>query len=173
MTPEAEVAWTDMYAEIVADRPGIVGKLTQRAPLHCWTLAALFALLDCHKRIEPVHLKAARAWVDYSIATATYVFSVHGRQAKADKTAKLVNKVFSIIQGAPGISRTDISKALLNHVSSNDIGAALQELLARRPAVIEQVIEKATGGRPRTIYRPSARSEKSEKSVETAGVGGG
>ena len=92
MTPEAESAWKGMYAQIVEDRPGIVGDLTQRAALHCWTLAALFALLDCRKRIEPVHLKAARAWVDYTIATASFVFSVHERQAKADKTAKLTGQ---------------------------------------------------------------------------------
>ena len=160
MTPEAELAWNEMYPQIVADRPGIVGELTQRAALHCWALAALFALLDCRKRIEPAHLRAAKAWIDYTIATATYVFSVHGRQAKADKTAKLANKVLAIIEGAPGISRTGIRDALLRHVSSNDIEAALQELLARRPAVIEQVTEKGTGGRPRTTYRAFLRNAR-------------
>jgi hypothetical protein len=84
------------------------------------------------KRIAPVHLRAARAWIDYTTATASFAFSVHGRQAKADETAKLATKVLAIIRGSPGISRTDISNALGRHESSKDIGAALQELLARR-----------------------------------------
>ena len=72
--------------------------------------------------------------------------------------------MLSIIEGAPGISRTGIRDALQRHVSSNDVEAALQELLVRRPAVVEQVTEKGTGGRPRTTYR-AVIAQRAESAV--------
>jgi putative DNA primase/helicase len=165
MTAKAEILWNEIYPALVADRPGIIGELTQRAPLHCRILAALFALLDLKKMVEPEHLRAAKAWLDYAIATVEYIFAVGGQQAQVSRIFALAERILGVLAGKGELTRTEIHRALNGHVPAGDIDAALGELLARRPAPIQQRSEK-TEGRTRTVFSVCVQSVKS---AETPG----
>ena len=61
MTPEAGRKWEEVYAELSADRPGLLGAVTARAEAQTIRLALLYALADLSAEIAIEHLEAALA----------------------------------------------------------------------------------------------------------------
>ena len=61
MTDAAAKVWAEAYAELSADRPGLLGAVTARAEAQVIRLSLIFALLDSKDQIDTVHLEAAMA----------------------------------------------------------------------------------------------------------------
>ena len=74
MTAKAVDAWAAAYAELSAERPGLVGAIIARAEAQVIRLALIFTLLDHKDTIAPEHLEAAMAVWAYCEASALRIF---------------------------------------------------------------------------------------------------
>lgn len=87
MTPDAERVWVDLYAEMMArarTRTGTLAGLTSREVVQVLRVATVYALLDRLPEVGVGHLAAARAIVDYSIASARWIWRTTTGDADAD-----------------------------------------------------------------------------------------
>jgi hypothetical protein len=73
-TDAAWALWEKRYAELSADRPGLLGAVLGRAEAQVVRLALVYALLDRQAFIDEPHLRAALACWAYSEASAKFVF---------------------------------------------------------------------------------------------------
>jgi hypothetical protein len=72
---DAGTTWGEWYrARRRGVGSGIIADLTARHHVHAARLAIIYAALDGASTIELAHLKAALAWVEYSLATTQLVF---------------------------------------------------------------------------------------------------
>ena len=74
MTDAAAKVWAEAYAELSADRPGLLGAVTARAEAQVIRLSLIFALLDSKDQIDTVHLQAAMAVWAYCDQSAHLIF---------------------------------------------------------------------------------------------------
>jgi hypothetical protein len=70
----ARERWIDLYSQLSAGQPGLVGAATARAEAHVVRLALIYALLDCSERICLEHLEAGLAVWRYSVDSARWIF---------------------------------------------------------------------------------------------------
>ncbi len=66
--------WEKAYEALSEARPGLLGGLTARSEAQAIRLAIIYALCDGSSVIQPEHLTAAMAVVDYNRASIEYVF---------------------------------------------------------------------------------------------------
>jgi hypothetical protein len=141
-TAAAEGLWCEVYPDLSAERPGLIGALLARGPAHVLRLAALFALLAQKTAVDVPHLMAALAWWDYVVASVGIVFADRTGNAEADRIK---------VEMLPGqrLSLTDIRKEIFaNHVSAGRLRDGL-DLLERLGAVA--VRPEETDGRSRLM----------------------
>lgn len=74
MTDRARKLWREVYADLSAAKPGMLGAVTARAEAQTIRLSLLFALLDCSKVVDARHLSAGLAAWEYCAASARYLF---------------------------------------------------------------------------------------------------
>jgi hypothetical protein len=128
-----------VYPELSEGRPGLLGAVVSRAEAQTMRLAMLYALLDCSRVIEPVHLRAALALWEYAEASARYIFG----DALGDP---LADELLAALRGNPeGLSRTDIRDQFSRHKRAGAIDAALGRLADLGLVECRPV---DTGGRP-------------------------
>lgn len=153
--PEAQALWRQHYELLSTSAPGLYGAVTGRGLPQVLRLSLIYALLDCSSTVGPQHLAAALAFWSYCGASAQLIFGTETGDRRADDVAKLITET-------PGISRSEITKALGNHFS----GSALVSVLARlRDDGIAHPITEPTQGRPRERWYPGReRSESGELS---------
>jgi hypothetical protein len=72
--PLARQRWHQEYRRLDAERPGLFGAITRRAPAQVVRLSLIYALLDQQDLIGIDHLKAALAVWDYCDQSARYIF---------------------------------------------------------------------------------------------------
>jgi hypothetical protein len=138
MTAEAAEAWAAAYAELSAERLGLVGAIIARAEAQVIRLALVFALLDQKDTIAPEHLEAAMAVWAYCV----------GGDSLGDPVADDILR--ALRQSGPGgMTRTEISNLFGRHQTSDQIGAALQ-LLRTKNRVRSETRE--TSGRPSEVW---------------------
>jgi Protein of unknown function (DUF3987) len=149
MTEAATKAWTEVYPDLSAERPGLLGSITARAEAQTIRLALIYALLDAAfpgtdgtyppVAIDLPHLEAALAVWGYCDQSAARIFG----DASGDP---VVDEIEATLRRAPdGMTRTDLSNLFGRHRTSDQIGAALGALLRTGRARFEIV---ATTGRP-------------------------
>jgi hypothetical protein len=139
MTDGAAAAWATAYAELSADRPGLLGAVTARAEAQVIRLALNFALLDQNDRIDTAHLGAAMAVWAFCDESAHFIFS----DAIGDPVA---DNILAALRRSPaGMTRTSINDLFGGHRMSDQINAALATLLRLGRARFET---KQTAGRP-------------------------
>jgi hypothetical protein len=111
--------------------------LTARLMQHLCRLVLIFAVMDGGACVEPVHINAALAVVRYCESTVQMVFP-------ASSTFTADAKIFQIIagRGTVGVTRSELSGLLANHLTS-----------AKRDEVINRLLE---GGRIVTQSEPGA-----------------
>ncbi|MCF7880154.1 MAG: DUF3987 domain-containing protein [Candidatus Marinimicrobia bacterium] len=117
--------WAEIYPDLSAGKPGLVGAVTSRAEAYVTRLAATYTLLDKKIFIEPEHLEAALAVWEYCEASTQYIFQ--------DKMGNpMAEKIFDGLRQQPdGLSRTEISSDLFNrNKSKQEIDEALDLLAA-------------------------------------------
>lgn len=165
-SPAAREVWHEMYPQLTAGRPGLLGAVLSRAEAHVLRLSMIYALLDGVALIEPAHLLAARAIWDYCAASAEYVFG----DALGDPVG---DAVLSALRAADedGLTRAEIYDLLGRHARRERIGQVLAQLEGLGLATFRR---EPTEGRPREVWqatRCSASDRREKREKRDKGVG--
>jgi hypothetical protein len=165
---EARELWAEVYADLSAGRPGLLGAVLSRAEAQVMRLAMVYALLDQQRIVREGHLRAALAVWEYCEASAAYIFG----SSLGDRDA---DGLLAALRSAPdGLSRKQITvEVFAKHRSSEAIERALAALvqvgLARRDT------RSDTGGRPEERWfatvDPANKANKAEPDGSQAAVG--
>lgn len=158
--PAAKALWHDVYGDLSAGLPGLVGALTGRAEAQVMRLAHVYALLDLSDTIRLPHLQAALALWDYSLRSVQHVFG----NSLGDPVADTILELLQRSRPEP-VSRTDIRASVGGRVGASQIERALALLHSHGLAHMRQ---RATGGRP--VEEWLLGRERSEQSEERAGT---
>jgi hypothetical protein len=143
----ARALWVQVYGELSAGRPGLLGAATNRAEAQVLRLSVLYAALDRSPIIRLEHLQAGLAVWDYAAASAGWVFG----DATGDDIA---DAIVAAIRARGEVSRTEIRDLFDRHVPRSRIEQALTVLLETGRIVREP--NRATGGRPAEVYRATS-----------------
>ena len=152
LSPEARKLYIEIYPTLSEEKPGLAGAVTGRAEAQVIRLSLVYALLDSAERIEVEHLRAALAFWEYCSTSAEYVFGGRGQDT-------LSERVLSALEKGP-LTPTDIHRLTGNHVSSERIRHALEDLVAGGRVIETQ---EPTGGRPKTVFCTRERTKKANK----------
>lgn len=140
MTGAAAKVWAEVYAELSADRPGLLGAVTARAEAQVIRLSLIFALLDSKDQIDTVHLQAAMAVWGYCDQSANLIFGDSLGDPVADDILAALRR------SAAGMTRTDINNLFGRNRTSEQIAGALATLIrllrlvrTLRPPKIEKI----------------------------------
>jgi hypothetical protein len=143
-------AWEAIYPKLTAARSGLVGSLTARAAPQVIRLAMIYTVLDGENRIQLPHLKAAIALWQYCEASVSFVFKARSGDPVKSRVQQLLGA-----SGDSGMTRTEISVALGNHVRSSDLEMVLtvleQEKIISR--VMVKPVGKSKGGKPAQLFK--------------------
>jgi hypothetical protein len=137
---ESKLLWAEeIYPDLSEGEEGLVGGILGRAETHVLRLAALYAVMDRSRTIEPPHLFAALSLWDYCEASVRLIFG----NASGDRTLDtLVDALRNA--GTGGMTRTEIHHLFSGHTKSHEIERALVTLLGQGRA---SRIYEETGGR--------------------------
>jgi hypothetical protein len=148
MTESAREKWAQVYSNLSADRPGLLGSVTARAEAQAVRLAMIYALLDGEPQIDLPHLRAGLAVWEYSESSAAHIFGDLLGDPLADEILQALRQA-----GSGGMNRTGIRDLFGRNQSKDRIGAALALLLKRGRARTDS---KQTGGRPVEVWFATA-----------------
>jgi hypothetical protein len=145
---EGNEIWSDGYAALTRDVPGMTGAMRSRAESQVLRLSLTYALLDGERLIGAEHVKAALALWNYAERS---LFSIFG-DALGDPNA---DRILTALREAPnGLTRTEIAAIFGRNAPASEIERALA-LLAR--AGLASPTTEDTGGRP--VERWQARHD--------------
>lgn len=151
LSPAGVAAWERLYPHLDADDEGAVGALLARVKPYLLRVALVYALLDRAAHIEPVHLRAAAAVLDYHTATVRRIYGTRAGQTLADR-------ILDAVDDAGGeATRTELHKALNRHATAEAIDGALVKL--ERLGAIERG-RRAGKGRTAETVRTCEGSER-------------
>jgi len=156
--PAAAELWHEVYPQLSADRPGLVGAISNRTEAQALRLSGLYAVLDQSGLIREQHLRAALAVVAYSEASVRRIWGDSFGDSNMDTIFDALKQA-----GEDGMSRNDIRDLFSRHQSSHAISKALEQLLEWGRV---EVVKIATGGRPREVWRVLALSALSARGQE-------
>jgi hypothetical protein len=139
---EANAAWERAYPLLTADRPGLFGAITARAPQQVIRLSLIYGLLDRARKIGAVHLKAALAVWKASQESAAWLFG----GALGDTVAD--DLVVELQERPEGMTRNEIRELFQRNVRSGRIGQALDLLSRLHLAAGRREASGQKGGRP-------------------------
>jgi putative DNA primase/helicase len=149
LSPESAKYWSGQYKELTREQNGLSGSLLVRTEIYCRMLAMIFALLDKSAVIEPQHIKAALAWINYWKDSVSYIFGTLAAKAEAAKMNETAKTVYEFISKNSGCSRTDLTKFFKNKKLTNvEMTNALNYLMNAAPPLINQEIKPRADGRP-------------------------
>jgi Protein of unknown function (DUF3987) len=136
---ESKLLWEEIYPDLSEGEEGLVGGILGRAETHVLRLAALYAVMDRSRTIEPPHLFAALSLWDYCEASVRLIFG----NASGDRTLDTLVEALRNA-GTGGMTRTEIHHLFSGHAKSHEIERALMTLLSQGRA--SRTFED-TGGR--------------------------
>lgn len=146
MSCDAITLWCSEYRALTAEQPGIAGALLVRVEIYCRMFAMIFALLDRSTVIEPVHIKAALAWINYWKESVTYIFQKLAAKAEAERLDAASSEVLEFIRANPKCARAAITTAFRHKMPGPQITAALNHLLnAALPLIHQQQLPRSDG----------------------------
>jgi hypothetical protein len=146
MDSAARELWMDVYHDLSAARPGLLGQVTNRLEANTIRVSLNYALLDESEEICEVHLRAGLAVVSkYCFDSARFIWGDALGDPVADQTLKRIRDA-----GAGGLTRLDLMNAFSRHKSSTELDRAIGVLTER--ALIRAVSRDDTGGRRETQY---------------------
>jgi hypothetical protein len=138
-SPAAREIWRQVYSELSAPKPGLLGAIISRAEAQVVRLATLYAALRGSAEIELDDLAAALAVWDYCEQSARFIFGERLGNPVADRMLEALRA------SADGLTRTEISALFERHLSEQQITAALDLLEKEQLAAKKQ---EPSGGRP-------------------------
>jgi bifunctional DNA primase/polymerase-like protein len=121
-SPKARKLWVEIYSELSAGSPGLLGAVTSRAEAQVIRLASIYALLECSNVIKEVHLRAALALWKYAEQSARFVFGDSLGDPVADQILRALRK------SASGLTRTEIRDLFGRNRRADEIEPALASL---------------------------------------------
>jgi len=139
-TPAARALWHEVYEELTAGRPGMVGSVTARGAAQVVRLSLLYALADGRREIDAVHLEAALAAWRYAERSAELVWGTSTGDVIADRILTWLRQA-----GAEGLSRTDLYQGLQNNFEKRRLDMALS-LLADAKLAYRVAVRRAQRG---------------------------
>jgi hypothetical protein len=139
---EARERYSDIYEQLSAPQPGMLGAATGRAEAHTIRLALIYALLDSSLQITRPHLDAALALWRYAHDSTHWVFGDSLGDPTADDIWALAK------ERAHGISRTEVRDLFSRNKKAREIDRALT-------ALIDAGRLQRTRGHDRTTGRPA------------------
>jgi hypothetical protein len=149
-------SWAEIYHELTAGTPGLLGAITSRAVPQTMRLACLYALLDKSAVIRAEHLLAAVAVWEYCHASAAFIFG----DALGDPTA---DAILRGLRNAPeGLDRTSISSLFSRHASAAEISRALSVLQEHGLAEVSRTLQDGAG-RPCEVWSAVGGTAKKAK----------
>lgn len=149
LSPEAIKYWCGQYKELTKEQNGLTGSLLVRTEIYCRMLAMVFALLDQSAIIEPQHIKAALAWINYWKDSVNYIFGTLAARAEASKMNVNAKSVYEFITKHSGCTRTDLTKHFKNKkLTSAEVTNALNHLMNAAPPLVKQEIRPRADGKP-------------------------
>jgi hypothetical protein len=123
MSKEATKLWCEIYESVDESGHGIAGALTARAEPHILRLGMLHALTGKTDTIQPQHLLAARALVDYASRSVRYIFG----NVLGDNVAE---KIYDALCNAPGgMLKTDLHMLFNRNLGQARLNQALALLM--------------------------------------------
>jgi len=147
MTDSFREAWEAVYHDLSASHLGLAGSLLGRSEAHVMRLSALYTVLEGQKDMGLVHLKAGLALWDYAEASTKLIFGDNTGDPEADT-------ILRTIRERGELTDSEISDLFKRHISSSRLQQAKAHLESAELIQRESV---TTGGRPRTIWRPTAK----------------
>ncbi len=114
ISKEARAYWEIQYPIISSDRHGIIGAATARDEAYVLRLALLLSMLDDSDKINKPHIEAAIAAVNYSIASAEYIFTAPG-----DETPDAQKLLVALERGR--MTQTEINKLFSGHKTRSQL----------------------------------------------------
>ncbi len=157
-TAKARERWARVYAELSAERPGLVGALTHRAEAHVVRLALIYSLLDLHSQIDVVHLNAALAFWSYCEDTVRCLFQ---DQMGDPWLERALDKLHDA--GDQGVTDTEFYEASGKHKSGRWTS---EQLVALGFGVREKLTSEGKG---RPAYRTVLNREHTQTTHITQG----
>jgi hypothetical protein len=135
--------YANVYPELSADHPGLLGAATSRAEPQTLRLATIYAQLDGAKRIELVHLESALALWRYAFDSAAHIFG----GAELDPSAE---RVIESLRTGPK-TQSDIMHLFQNNKTASEINDLLGGLQERGRITLRK--GSTSKGRPRVGAR--------------------
>lgn len=143
--PDARELWRNVYGDLTADRDGLAEAILARAEAHVLRLSLAYALLDGSATVTVEHLVAALELWAYADRSVEFIFGDATGDPVADAIADALGQ-------SGGLTRTQIRDLFARHEAAGRIDQALQVLLRRGRARVEQ---RSTGGRPVEYWLPA------------------
>ncbi len=140
----ARAIWREVYPELSAGRPGILGAVTGRAEAQVTRLCTVYALLDSSPVIRPAHMTASLALWQYAFHSARFIFG----DALGNPTADAIMNALRSCKN--GMNRTEIRDLFGRNKSAAEIDSALVVL-------IENGMAERTGESTGAAGRPAER----------------
>jgi hypothetical protein len=148
MSHEAMTLWCAEYPTLTAELPDKAGALLVRVEIYCRMFAMIFALLDRSATIDPAHIRAALAWVNYWKDSVSYIFQTLSAKAEAERLNDASAEVLEFIRANPRCPKAAITSAFRNKMTGPQITAALNHLLNAAPPLIHQQQLPRADGKP-------------------------
>jgi hypothetical protein len=158
---EARQIWHAVYPALSEGTPGLLGAVIARAEAQVVRLGCIYALLDCSDRIRHEHLLAALGVWDYCEASVRQIFSDTLGDPVADELLRALR-----VEGAHGMTRTEIRDLFGRNRRQSEIGRALGVLLEHGLA---KVAREQTGGRPAERWFATGTTETTETTEDQSG----
>jgi Bifunctional DNA primase/polymerase, N-terminal len=137
---EAREVWRQVYPDLTADRPGMLGAVLNRCEAHAVRLSLTYALLDRSRTIRRDHLHAALAVLDYVEASARFIFAGRLGDPVADAIVQMLAS-----STTKAMSRAALYDSFGRHTRRERMSEALSALVT---AGCVEVTRTETGGRP-------------------------
>ena len=116
--------WNRYYRSKKDSGTGMIGPIIARSAPHVLRLAMLYAVLDASTLIEPRHVEAAIAFVDYCERCAQWIFQERTGNKAADKI------LWNLERRPAGMTRNEIQHEVFsNHCSETTLNMALSQLV--------------------------------------------
>lgn len=153
LTNEARQAWSSIYHDLSAERPGLAGALLGRAEAYVMRLAALYAVLDEQGMVASPHLKAALALWEFAEASTRMIFG----EATGDPVQ---DTILRAVKTSGALSDSQVSDLFGRHVPAARLDRA-KAALVEAGMIHSKMVE--TAGRPRVTWKAGAKKAKDEK----------